>query len=94
MKINKWLIRLVEKITLNTQSTNDSFTYYGYKVDIQSNTRDYIQVYVSKNRETILSFNFDFWTKRLNVENHNNDYNLFFDLIEGFYKVYGLNLKY
>lgn len=39
-----FISRLINKITLNSQSNNDSFSYYGHWVELQSGTVDYMSV--------------------------------------------------
>lgn len=65
-KSYKWMVRLIDRITQNDQSNNDSFIYYGHRVNLSSGTRDYVSVdiYDMNYREEI-GFSFDFWTEEL-----------------------------
>lgn len=65
---NKWLSNLIDRITKNDQSLNDTFTYYGKEVTLQSGTTDYMDVYIRDN-DGYISFTFDFWTKELVIDN-------------------------
>lgn len=43
-KRDNFISRLINKITLNSRSNNDSFSYYGHWVELQSGTVDYMSV--------------------------------------------------
>lgn len=68
-KSYKFIYRLIRRITNVDQSNNDSFTYYGHLVDLQSGTRDYVDVTIYETTDRyhgeLASFSFDFWTKEL-----------------------------
>ena len=66
----KWLSRLIDKITKNDCPNNNYFTYYGHEVTLQSGTRDYVDVTVSKDNHEEVSFTFDFWTKEVVFESY------------------------
>ena len=67
--LNKVLPKLIQSITNKNQSNNECFSYYGYDITLQSGTRDYVDVSIKdpQVRYNILEFNFDFWTKELDV---------------------------
>lgn len=73
----KFITRLIDRITSVSQSTNDSFIYYGHHVNLQSGTRDYVAVTICRNSDmysgSLADFTFDFWTKQLHIEHVNND---------------------
>ena len=87
-KPHKWLERLVDKITKDTQPNNDYFVYYNHNVTLQSGTVDYVGVTIqdldSRNQ---ISFNFDFWTCELVFECY-NDYDERDAIIKGFKSIY------
>ena len=64
-----FISRLINKITLNSQSNNDSFSYYGHWVELQSGTVDYMSVTIYNTSDrysgTLVEFQFDFWTMEL-----------------------------
>lgn len=68
----KFVKRLIDRITTVSQSNNDSFTYYGHSVNLQSGTRDYVAVTIYKGADmysgSMADFTFDFWTKQLHIE--------------------------
>lgn len=49
-----FISRLINKITLNSQSNNDSFSYYGHWVELQSGTVDYMSVTPFTIRQTVI----------------------------------------
>ncbi len=61
--------RLIDRISKSGQSNNDSFTYYGHLVELQSGTRDYISVTLYKTGDRyggeLADFSFDCWTLEL-----------------------------
>ncbi len=67
--ILRWIDHLIGRITSVNQSNNDTFTFYGHCVTLQSGTRDYVDVTVNKTADlyspSIAEFSFDFWTKEL-----------------------------
>lgn len=73
----KFVKRLIDRITSVSQSTNDSFTYYGHFVNLQSGTRDYVAVTIYSDTDmysgSMADFTFDFWTKQLHIEYVDND---------------------
>ena len=64
-----YIHRLIDRITKSGQSNNDSFTYYGHLVALQSGTRGYVSVtlYKAGNRYggELADFSFDYWTLEL-----------------------------
>lgn len=64
--------RLIGRITLTSQSNNDSFTYFGHFVELQSGTSGYVAVTIYKTNDRykgeMTSFSFDYWTKELYFE--------------------------
>lgn len=66
----RWMERLIDKITQKDCPNNNYFTYYGHEVVLQSGTRDYMDVTISKDNHELVSFNFDFWTKELVFESY------------------------
>ncbi|WP_290235505.1 hypothetical protein [Bacteroides acidifaciens] len=64
-----YIHRLIDRITKSGQSNNDSFTYYGHLVELQSGTRGYVSVtlYKAGNRYggELADFSFDYWTLEL-----------------------------
>lgn len=56
-----FISRLINKITLNSQSNNDSFSYYGHWVELQSGTVDYMSVTIYNTSDrysgTLVDFN-------------------------------------
>ncbi len=73
----KFIKRLIDRITSVNQSNNDSFTYFGHYVSLQSGTRDYVAVTICRNSDMYsgsrAEFSFDFWTKQLHIEYAEND---------------------
>ena len=73
----KFVKRLINRITSVSQSTNDSFIYYGHHVNMQSGTRDYVAVTICRNSDmysgSLAEFTFDFWTKQLHIEYAESD---------------------
>ncbi len=65
-----FLAKLVNKLTRSNESNNQSFTYFGHLVDVQSGTVDYmdVTVYSGSDRDSgvLANFSFDFWLKELN----------------------------
>ncbi|MDC2222848.1 MULTISPECIES: hypothetical protein [Bacteroidaceae] len=68
-KRDNFISRLINKITLNSRSNNDSFSYYGHWVELQSGTVDYMSVTIYNMSDrysgTLVEFQFDFWTMEL-----------------------------
>ncbi|MFS2832975.1 hypothetical protein [Bacteroides uniformis] len=64
-----YINRLIGRITTASQSNNDSFTYYGHLVELQSGTNGYVSVtlYKTKSRYDgeLADFSFDYWTLEL-----------------------------
>lgn len=64
--------RLIGRITSSGQSNNDSFTYFGHFVELQSGTTDYVAVTIYNSNDRykgeMTSFCFDYWTKELFFE--------------------------
>lgn len=58
---------LIKRITNNSQTSNDNFTYYGNEVTLQSGCFDYVVVSVKTEDSNIMEFDFDFLTKELNI---------------------------
>jgi tetratricopeptide (TPR) repeat protein len=56
---------LVNKITKDDFDLNNSFYYYGQKINCQSGTKDYVDVTINDR----FNFSFDFWTKELVFNN-------------------------
>lgn len=75
--VYKFVKRLIDRITSVSQSNNDSFTYYGHCVNLQSGTRDYVAVTIYKGADmysgSMADFTFDFWTKQLHIEYAESD---------------------
>lgn len=75
--VYKFIKRLIDRITSVSQSNNDSFTYYGHFVNLQSGTRDYVAVTIYKGADmysgSMADFTFDFWTKQLHIEYAESD---------------------
>lgn len=75
--VYKFVKRLIDRITSVSQSNNDSFTYYGHFVNLQSGTRDYVAVTIYKGADmysgSMADFTFDFWTKQLHIEYAESD---------------------
>lgn len=61
--------RLIGRVTLSSQSDNDSFIYYGHFIELQSGTADYVSVTIHKTVDRyegeITCFSFDYLTKEL-----------------------------
>lgn len=91
-KTNKWLERLVDKITKTDCPNNNYFWYYGRDITLMSGTRDYVAVTIAEvdrgRRKNQISFNFDFWTKELVFESYNN-YDERDAIIRAFRSIYG-----
>ncbi len=88
-KPHKWLERLVDKITKDTQPNNDYFVYYNHNITLHSGTVDYVGVTIQDlDLRNEIDFNFDFWTYELVFECYNN-----FDerdaIVNAFRKIYG-----
>lgn len=64
--------KLVDRITKDTQPTNDTFDFYGHKVDLQSGTTAYVSVTIYHTTDPysgeVADFSFDFLTKELYIE--------------------------
>lgn len=64
-----YIRKLIDRITKSGQSNNDSFTYYGHLVELQSGTRDYVSVTLYKTDDRyggeLADFSFDYWTLEL-----------------------------
>ena len=64
-----YIRKLIDRITKSGQSNNDSFTYYGHLVELQSGTRDYVSVTLYKTDDRyggeLADFSFDYWTLQL-----------------------------
>lgn len=75
--VYKFIKRLIDRITSVSQSNNDSFTYYGHFVNLQSGTRDFVAVTIYKGADmysgSMADFTFDFWTKQLHIEYAESD---------------------
>lgn len=71
MKQQKWIDRLVERITKKSQPTNDTFCFYGHLVIMQSGTPEYTDVMVYGTTDQyegmLAEFSFDFWTYELYI---------------------------
>ena len=93
-KSNKWLARLVDKITKTDCPNNNYFLYYGHIVTLSSGTRDYVSVTIAEDdrgwQKNQIEFNFDFWTKELDFECY-NDYDERDAIIKAFKSIYGGN---
>ena len=83
--------KLINRITNNSQTNNDSFTYYGYSVSLQSGCFDYVVVSVKTEDSNIMEFDFDFLTKELNITFADTDETLD-TIIKSFKELYG-NVK-
>lgn len=84
----KWLLRLIDRITKNTASTNDNFNYYGKIVTLQSGTVDFVAVNImDQNLKNQIDFSFDFWTYELVFDGY-NDYDERDAIIKGFRGIY------
>ena len=88
-KPHKWLERLVDKITKDTQPNNDYFVYYNHNITLHSGTVDYVGVTIQDlDLRNEIDFNFDFWTYELVFECYNS-----FDerdaIVNAFRKIYG-----
>ena len=65
-----YLNRLIKKITSNNTPDNTTFVYYNtMQVNIQSGTRDYMDVTIRnvKTDDEIASFTFDYLTMEINI---------------------------
>lgn len=64
-----YIKRLIDRITKSGQSNNDSFTYYGHLVELQSGTNGYVSVTLYKTESRydgeLADFSFDYWTLQL-----------------------------
>ena len=64
-----YIQKLIDRITKSGQSNNDSFTYYGHLVELQSGTRDYVSMTLYKTDDRyggeLADFSFDYWTLEL-----------------------------
>lgn len=73
----RFVRRLIGRITSVSQPNNDSFTYYGHFVNLQSGTRDYVAVTIYRGADmysgSMTDFTFDFWTKQLHIEYAESD---------------------
>lgn len=85
-KTHNWLVRLIDKITRTDCNNNNSFSFYGNEVMLSSNTRGYVAVTIY-NQTGQISFDFDFWTKRLHLESF-TDYKQCYTIVNTFWKLY------
>lgn len=64
-----YIQKLIDRITKSGQSNNDSFTYYGHLVELQSGTNGYVSVTLYKTDDRyggeLVDFSFDYWTLEL-----------------------------
>lgn len=64
-----YIQKLIDRITKSGQSNNDSFTYYGHLVELQSGTDGYVSVTLYKTNDRyggeLADFSFDYWTLEL-----------------------------
>lgn len=88
----KYIKRLIGRITASSQSSNDSFVFYGHRVDLQSGTHDYVSVTIYNTvdpyKGEVANFNFDFLTKDLCIEYAENE-NIGKVIEKGFKEIYG-----
>lgn len=87
-----YIHRLVRRITASNQSNNDTFNFYGHRVNLQSGTSDYVSVTLYRTTDPysgeLASFNFDFWTKELYIEYIETD-ELYNAIATAFREIYG-----
>lgn len=79
----KWIDRLIKKITHCDFNLNNSFSYYGHEICVQSGTVDYADVTIDHEH----TFSFDFWTKELVLDVE--DINISNALIQALKAIYG-----
>lgn len=64
--------RLIGHITSSSQSNNDTFIFYGHRIDLQSGTPDYVDVTIYRTADRysgeVANFSFDYLTKELYIE--------------------------
>ncbi len=64
-----YIQKLIDRITKSGQSNNDSFTYYGHLVELQSGANGYVSVTLYKTDDRyggeLADFSFDYWTLEL-----------------------------
>lgn len=65
----KFIDKLVGRITSTDQPSNDTFSYYGHLVELQSCMAGFVAVTIYKSNDRysgeIVDFNFDYWTHKL-----------------------------
>lgn len=101
-----YINRLIGRITTASQSNNDSFTYYGHLVELQSGTNGYVSVtlYKTKSRYDgeLADFSFDYWTLELHfvstvgkalTENITNAFRCFYAPRKSAYHTMNTNMR-
>lgn len=95
-KQHKWIGRLIQKITRKEQSCNDTFSFYGHLVVLQSGTTDYMDVLVYMGDDQwsgmLAEFTFDYWTYELYIE-YAEENDLAQTIISSFKEIYGNRVK-
>jgi len=88
----KYITRLIGRITASSQSNNDSFDFYGHRIDLQSGTTDYVSATIYRPTDPysgeIADFSFDYWTKELCIE-YTESEELSNAIIAAFRNIYG-----
>lgn len=72
-----YIHRLIGRITASNQSNNDTFTFYGHRINLQSGTPDYVSVTIYCTTDPysgeLADFNFDYLSKELCIEYAENE---------------------
>lgn len=81
--------KLVNRITRKSQSNNDTFTYYGNEVTLQSGTSDYAVVSVKDFNacKNVMEFDVDYLTKELNITFYDTE-ETYEALVQAFKSIY------
>lgn len=81
--------KLVNRITRKSQSNNDTFTYYGNEVTLQSGTSDYAVVSVKDFNacKNVMEFDVDYLTKELNITFYDTE-ETYETLVQAFKSIY------
>lgn len=87
-----YINRLIGRITASSQSNNDTFNFYGHRIDLQSGTTDYVSVTIYHTSDPysgeLADFSFDYMTKELCIEYAETD-ELFKSIETAFKNIYG-----
>lgn len=87
-----YITRLIGRITASSQSNNDSFNYYGHRIDLQSGTTDYVSATIYHTADPysgeLADFSFDYLTKELHIEYAESD-EIYKTIETAFRNIYG-----